>query len=276
MQYIRVAFNIPEEFTDILIAELAEEGFDSFSGEGSELEGYISEDLFAESKILSVTEKYKDLFPVDFTWSKLEQKNWNEEWEKNFSPVRIVDKCLIRASFHESDPALPYEIVINPKMSFGTGHHETTSLMAENQLLTDHKGKRVMDAGSGTGILAILAEKLGATEILAFDIEEWAYNNMIENAEINNCRKIDIKRGTIDEIKPQGLFDIVLANINKNVLMEEIPAYSKVLKTGGKLLLSGFYTQDIADLTVVAAGSALKTEKESSKNNWVCLVLTKL
>lgn len=276
MKYIKVAFSVPEDFADILIAELNEYHYDSFATEGDQLDAYVVREYFDEKCLQDLVLKYNELFPVRYTFEDLEDKNWNEEWEKNFDPVRIADRCMIRASFHKKDPDYPLEIVINPKMSFGTGHHETTSLMIENQLNIDHKDKVIMDAGSGTGILAILAEKLGACSVDAFDIEDWAYNNMEENVQLNNCHNITVKQGTIRTLDLKEQYDILLANINKNVLLDEIPCYAEKLKKGGLLLLSGFYRTDQDDISVKAGSYALKLEKESCKNNWACLVFSKL
>jgi len=275
MQYIKVTISVPEEFADILIAELSEIQYDSFATDGNQLDAYVAKEYFNENELKFVAEKYKDLFNSTYSFSDMEEKNWNEEWEKNFEPVRVADQCLIRASFHEPDPKIPLEVIINPKMSFGTGHHETTSMMVENQLALNHQDKKVMDAGSGTGILAIVAEKLGAKSVLAFDIEDWAYNNMLENVDLNNCNGIEVKQGTIETVEPGDEYDILLANINKNVLLQEMGLYAQKLKPKGKLLLSGFYNIDENDITNRAAEFNLIPEKSTYKNNWACLVLSK-
>lgn len=275
MQYITVTISVPEEFADILIAELSDIQYDSFATTGDQLDAYVAKEHFNESDLKFVAEKYIDLFSMTYSFSDMEEKNWNEEWEKNFDPVRVADQCLIRASFHEPDPNIPLEVIINPKMSFGTGHHETTSMMVENQLAINHKDKKIMDAGSGTGILAIVAEKLGAQSVLAFDIEDWAYNNMLENIDLNNCKGIEVKQGTIETVEPGDGYDILLANINKNVLLQEMGLYAQKLKPKGKLLLSGFYNIDEKDITNRASEFNLIPEKSTYKNNWACLVLSK-
>lgn len=275
MQYIKVTFSVPEELSDILIAELNEINYDSFATEGNQLDAFIAKEFFNENDLTSLAEKYKGIIPVEYTHSDLEDKNWNEEWERNFQPVEVPGKCLIRATFHEAKPEIPYEIIINPKMSFGTGHHETTYMMIENQLSIDHMGKSIMDAGSGTGILAILAEKLGAESVLAFDIEEWAYNNMLENIELNHCKKISVARGSLATVNAKDRYDILLANINKNVLLDEIPLYAEKLDKGGKLILSGFYRFDQEDIESKTLDNQLILEKETYKNDWACLVFSK-
>src|SRR5690606_20374736 len=185
---------------------------------------------------------------LSFSFDKIEKQNWNEEWEKNYEPIIVDDKCLIRASFHNLDKKYPYEIIITPKMSFGTGHHQTTYLMIKSQLDIDHEGKRVLDAGCGTAILSIMASKRGAKEVEAFDIDEWSITNGNENCEVNSCTNIRLQQGTITEVEIHGEFDVVLANINKNVLLDEIKIYQQYLNKDGLLLLSGFFTTDIDDL----------------------------
>ncbi|WP_373400530.1 50S ribosomal protein L11 methyltransferase [Algoriphagus halophilus] len=200
--------------------------------------------------------------------------NWNEEWEKNYDPIEVDDLVFVRASFHDPAPGFQYEIVINPKMSFGTGHHATTYQMLKHQAEIDHKGKRVLDVGSGTGILAIMAHLLEAQEIEAFDIDEWCVENGNENFDLNGLStRMDI--GTIREVNPQGKFDIILANINKNILLDEMEIYAELLDSKGFLLLSGFYTEDIEDLLDHAAPLGLSLYKKNSKDNWAALILQK-
>lgn len=255
----------------MLIAELDFLGFDSFQETEDGVEAYVQDDLFQEEQLKEVLSRYQD--SPAYTVSKLEKKNWNEEWEKNFDPVRIEDQVLIRASFHHPDKNFPYEILINPKMAFGTGHHETTSLMIKAQLGIDHQGKIILDAGAGTGVLGIFAGMLGAKEITATDIDEWAFSNMMENAEINNIHNMKCLQGTMAELNlAVNKYDIILANINKNVLLDEIKLYKLALNNPGYLLLSGFYTEDIEDIKSEAFNRGLKFEKSFQKNNWACLM----
>lgn len=254
----------------MLIAELDFLGFDSFQETEEGVEAYVLDDLFQEEQLKEVLGRYQNI--LEYTVSKLEKKNWNEEWEKNFDPVRIEDQVLIRAAFHHPDKNFPYEILINPKMAFGTGHHETTSLMIKAQLGLDHQGKTILDAGAGTGVLGIFAGLLGAKEITATDIDEWAFSNMKENAEINNIN-MKCLQGTMAELNlANNKYDIILANINKNVLLDEINLYALALYKSGYLLLSGFYTEDIEDIKSEALDRGLKFEKSLQKNNWACLV----
>jgi ribosomal protein L11 methyltransferase len=182
---------------------------------------------------------------------------------------------LIRAAFHKIEKKYPYEIIITPKMSFGTGHHQTTHLMISRQMKMNHQDKRVMDAGCGTAILSIMAAKLGAKEVEAFDIDEWSVENGQENAENNNCSNIHIQLGKISEVKLKGTFDIILANINKNILLEEMESYSNYLLPGGQLLLSGFYVHDLADLRKEAGKYNLKGVAHDERETWACLLLEK-
>lgn len=271
MDFLQIIIPVSEDVKELLIAELDFLGYDSFQETEEGVDAYVQEELFQEEQLKEVLARYQEA--VSYKVSKLEKKNWNEEWEKNFDPVQIEDKVLIRASFHDSDQSFPYEILINPKMAFGTGHHETTSLMIKAQLEIDHKGKTVLDAGAGTGVLGIFAGMLGAKEITATDIDEWAYSNMIENAEINNIHNITCLQGAMEDLGlVKNRYDIILANINKNVLLDEIKLYVQALNKGGYLLLSGFYTQDIDDIKSEALNRGLTFGKSYQKNNWACLM----
>ena len=274
---IEIKVRLAPEHTEVLIAELYSAGFDSFAEHDEGFDAYVEEELFNEKQLNDFFAAHALQFPLSYTIGKLENKNWNEEWEKNFSPVVIANKCLVRASFHPQNPTYPYEIIINPKMAFGTGHHETTSMMIEQQLSINHKDKDVLDAGSGTGILAIMAAKLGAKNIAAFDIDEWAFENIKENINLNDCSYIKTYLGDIKNIfLPLRKYDIVLANINKNVLLQEIPVYSSYLEKNGLLVMSGFYEQDCADLEEVMNLNALSVTRRSANNNWACVVAEKV
>jgi ribosomal protein L11 methyltransferase len=275
MYYTRLQIVCDPEFSEILMAEIGEVGFDTFMENDNGFEAYVEERNFNELQLEEVKEKYKSVNPLLFYWEKIEKQNWNEQWEKNLEPIIVDNRCLIRAEFHKIEEAYPYEIIITPKMSFGTGHHQTTYLMIKNQLDIDHSNKRVMDAGCGTAILSIMASKRNAKEVVAFDIDEWSVINGKENIENNVCSNIEIHQGTIAEIKPLGAFEIILANINKNVLLQEIAAYASYLAPSGILLLSGFYTNDIADLNAEAIKYGLNEEKRDEKEGWASLLLRK-
>ena len=208
-----------------------------------------------------------------FYQDRIEKQNWNEEWEKNYQPIIVDDRCMIRAHFHHPDKKYPYEIIITPKMSFGTGHHQTTYLMVKNQMEIDHKNKRVMDAGCGTAILSIMASKLGAREVEAFDIDDWSVVNGQENMEVNHCTNINLRQGKITAFDFGAPFDIILANINKNVLLEEMNLYVKQMKPGSLLLLSGFYEKDIPDLLAEAEKYSLKEIRRDNRETWAALLL---
>ena len=275
MDYLELTLTVEPDFSEILMAELAEIGFDSFVETEDGLQAYVLENEFEERALKELMENYADKTPLIYALKKIEKQNWNKEWESNFSPIKVLDKVYIRATFHESAAAsYEHEIIITPKMSFGTGHHETTSQVMELQLEIDHNNKSVLDVGTGTGILAILASKLGATKTHAFDIDEWSVENTIENIALNDTPEITVDLGTIDSQKPEE-YDIVLANINRNILLAEIPKYNSFLKESGHLIVSGFYLHDIEDIETLANTCGLKKIKQISKNNWAAVVFKK-
>lgn len=274
MDYLEFKISCLEEFREILIAELAEIGFDSFLETEEGIDAYAPEADFDREKFDALIANYREAAQLTLTEGKMPKVNWNEEWEKNYDPIAVDDLVYVRASFHESQPGFQHEIVINPKMSFGTGHHATTFQMLRHQGELDHRGKRVLDVGSGTGILAIMAHLLEAREVEAFDIDDWCVDNGNENFDLNGL-KTRMGLGTIRQVNPQGPFDIVLANINKNVLLDEMEIYAGLLAPTGYLLLSGFYTEDIEDLVTAAAPLGLELKKKSSKDNWAALILQK-
>lgn len=283
MNYIELQLRLSPDYTDILTAELAELGYESFVETDEGLNAYIIEPDFNEEAIPELIAKYASQTAIAYEVNSLEKRNWNAEWERDYEPIEVADQVRVRASFHELDARFRYDIVINPKMSFGTGHHETTAMMMEQQLSLDFSGKTVLDVGSGTGILAVLAAKMGAEKVLAFDIEEWAVDNARENAELNNCPQITVFQGTIDNINPPnnilewtpGLFNIVLANINRNVLLREIPIYTDLLVDGGYLLVSGFYEHDAIDIERKAFESSLVPVKGMAIREWTSLLFQK-
>lgn len=269
MDFIEVALKVSPDFADIFTAEMGELGFDAFVETEEGFNAYIDEDKFSQEALDEMLSRYTDFAQAEYQVQKIERQNWNAEWERNFEPLFIGGKVSVRASFHERPAAAQYDIVINPKMSFGTGHHETTTLMIENQLTLDHQGKRVLDMGCGTGILAIMAGELGATEIVAVEIEDWTVENARENAELNGYPGIDVRLGGAETIADDQPYDIILANINRNVLLDDMPAYMAVLKSGGTLLLSGFYTEDLPAIQERAEELGLTYVGHRTKNNWV-------
>ncbi len=273
MNYIEVKLNINPEFSDIFMAELGEIGYETFTEEAEGLNAYITEDLFSEEQLDEIMERYLAMTPISYSYLTLEKKNWNEEWEKNYEPILAANgRVRVRANFHEPDPTIQYELLINPKMSFGTGHHETTSMVLSLQMEIDHQGKKVLDVGCGTGILAIFASKLGASEVAGFDIEEWAAENSHENVQLNDCNNIVIRQGTIED-EPADQYDIILANINRNILMRDIPKYVEFMKPApSKLIVSGFYQHDIEDIEGVAKEAGLIKTHTENKNNWAAVI----
>lgn len=274
MDYLEFKIKCLEEFREILIAELAEIGFDSFLETEEGVDAYASEADFNRTKFEEIISSYQETAQISLTEALMPKVNWNEEWEKNYDPIEVDDLVYVRASFHQPQPGFNYEIIINPKMSFGTGHHATTFQMLRHQGELEHEGKRVLDVGSGTGILAIMAHLLGADEVEAFDIDDWCVDNGNENFDLNGLTT-RMGLGTIRQVNPKGPFDIVMANINKNVLLDELEIYAGLLAPKGYLLLSGFYTEDIGDLVQVAEPLGLGLFKKSSKDNWAALILQK-
>ncbi|WP_379969650.1 50S ribosomal protein L11 methyltransferase [Epilithonimonas sp. UC225_85] len=272
--YLEFNFKIKplQPWNEILMAELIEIGFDSFTEEYDGILGYIQKDLFNEEELKNIYLLQNEEIEISYTYEEMPNINWNEEWEKNFSPINVEDKVLIRAEFHESDPNM-HEIVIQPKMSFGTGHHPTTHLMIQQMLDMDLDNKKVLDMGCGTSVLAIFAKQKGAGRTVAIDIDEWSVENSKENAARNNV-ELDIELGTADNLGKEK-FEIILANINRNILISDIPTYVSVLEDGGKLLLSGLCFFDVDDILEVCTEQNLKLEKKIQREEWVSLLLSK-
>lgn len=263
-QQITVVCNA--NFTEIIMAEFAAIGFDNFqeTNDGFVANTNTNVDLSAVNDIIK---RYKEQSGVTYSVKEVARENWNKKWEKSYNPIIVEDKCIVRASFHPPQPNYPIEIIINPKMSFGTGHHETTYLMMDAQLKIDHVNKTILDAGCGTGILSILSGKLGAASITAYDNDKWVMDNVQENLKINDI-EAEILLGTVQSIEFTSNFDIILANINKNILLEDIPYYAKLLLTGGILVLSGFYKNDLQEIEHLARENDLKMVTTKTKNDW--------
>ncbi len=276
MDYILINVHCDPPFADILIAEMGQLEFDSFVETEVGFEAYVAEEKFSHPAVQVLFNNYRKQTRIWYELKKIPRVNWNEEWEKNYDPINVDDKVYVRATFHDAQPQYPYEIVINPKMSFGTGHHETTHQMLALQYDIDHKGKNVLDVGSGTGILAIMASKLGATKVAATDIDDWCIENSLENFEINTVAPDFVKKGTIHELNLDGGYDIILANINTNVLLDEIPVYETLLTEGGYLFLSGFYESDLSKVLELTAEHGLSEVKHTTRKNWVGIVLQKV
>lgn len=276
MDYIEVKLTVSGDFTDIFMAELGEIGYETFTEEDYGLNAYITNDLFSEESLKEVLARYAEMTSVEYSFQTLVKQNWNEEWEKNYQPISVDGIVQVRAGFHQPDPSFKYDIVINPKMSFGTGHHETTSMVLSLQQEINHTNKKVLDVGCGTGILAIMASKLGASQVGAFDIEEWAAENSRENVSLNDCSNIEVRQGTIED-EPADQYDIVLANINRNILIRDIPKYIEFMKPApSQLVVSGFYQHDIEDIESVAKKCGLAKVNVREKNNWAAIVFERI
>ena len=273
-QYLEFDFKIEpvEPWNEILMAELIEQGFDSFTENPDGILAYIQAELLNEEELKNQWLLNHDEVKISYTYKEMPNINWNEEWEKNFQPINVEDKVLIRAEFHESQ-GLEDEIIIQPKMSFGTGHHATTYLMIQQMMDIDFQGKKVLDMGCGTSVLAIYAKKKGASDVLGIDIDEWAVENSRENAERNNT-PMRVELGTADNLG-QEKFEIILANINRNILISDIPRYVEVLEPGGSLLLSGLCFFDVDDILQVCNEQNLQLQKKLQREEWVSLLLTK-
>lgn len=276
MNYIELKCQKPatEELLEILIADLADLGFESFSEEEDVLLAYIPEKDYVVD-LLSENQFIKDQFTENkLTINLIKEQNWNAVWESNYDPVIIDERCQIRAPFHPVKKELKFDILIHPKMSFGTAHHETTSQIIKILLDEEVDGLRVLDMGCGTGVLAILSILKGAKSVVAIDFDEWAYNNSIENVALNNVSDINVKLGDATVLGNET-FDLILANINKNVLLADMESYSKVLQFGGRIIFSGFYDSDLADITEAAEKCGLKYQFHREKNKWVAASFTK-
>ncbi|SHG16227.1 50S ribosomal protein L11 methyltransferase [Flagellimonas flava] len=268
LTYIECHFKVKpvQPAVEILIAELGALGFESFVEEETGLRAYILESEWASDLLEQVHILQHQEFEIDWSQKKIKQQNWNAEWEKNFRPIKVGSQCMVRAPFHEKEP-VEFDIIIEPKMSFGTGHHETTHMMLQHILDNDFDGKSVLDMGCGTGVLAILAKMKGAAYAEAIDIDEWCYLNTVENAERNHC-SIEVFQGDVSLLAGKT-FDIILANINRNILLEDIPAYAKSLNPKGSLFLSGFYSDDLDAISSKCTEHGLQFVKNFEKNKWV-------
>jgi ribosomal protein L11 methyltransferase len=275
--YIEVSFVHEAYLAEILPAMLSQLGFDSFLEEEKGVKGYIEKSLYSEKELLDFLKSNETTATITFQVDQLEKKNWNEEWEKNFDPVFIDDQILIKAPFHKDLKDYPLTLTIEPRMSFGTGHHETTHLILKNLLEVDLNNKSVADIGCGTGVLSIAARKLGASFVDACDIDQWSYDNSLDNQKLNNIDKITFFLGDVNQlITLNKTYDVVVANINKNILLDCMTAFGDITKPGGRLLLSGFYETDCGDMLRAAREVGFKLISSKAKNNWTSLIMEKL
>jgi ribosomal protein L11 methyltransferase len=271
MIYIAYHFTISplQPAREILIAELGLAGFESFVENKNGVIAYIQKEDDYNTILEDIYILKNDEFQIWYTKEEIAQVNWNSEWEKNFNPIQVDDLVSIRAPFHQN-PNLKYDIIIEPKMSFGTGHHETTHMMIQHLIDLDLEDKFVLDMGCGTGILAIFAEMKGAKITDAIDIDEWCYENTFDNLELNNCKRIDVYQGDASLLINRK-YDVIIANINRNILLSDIKIYANCLNDNGVLLLSGFYQEDIPIIDAEVSKYKLQLENIIERNNWVAL-----
>ena len=258
---------------DMLITMLAEIGFDSFMDEDRCLKAYCSEDCRDDMAVenLLLEPSFTDIRLLNV--EEMPDKDWNELWEASYQPVVVNERCRVRAPFHEPDPSFEFDLVIEPKMSFGTANHETTAQIIQLMLETDFQGKEVLDMGSGTAVLAILAKKLGAARTVAIDNDEWAYRNAFTNCELNGISDIEVVLG--DALAIQGQYDVVLANINRNILLRDMHYYVDAMRPDAHIFFSGFYTEDLESIKSEAERLGLRYCRHLSRNNWVAAEFVK-
>ncbi len=256
----------PDPWTDVLIAQLADAGYEGFEETARGVRAYIPTRDYDAGTVRNLALFRQE--GVQLSWSArvVDDENWNSIWESSYPPVTLAGKIHIRASFHKEVPGMDYQLVIDPQMSFGTAHHETTAQMAVQLLDEELEGRRVLDMGCGTAVLAILAEKMGAAHVVAIDNDPNAAENARENAAKNNCRHVDVLEGDAGAVA--GEYDVILANINKNILIRDLPVYADHLKPGGVLLMSGFFRADLDDLEAAAKSRGLMLDHATTKNNW--------
>lgn len=273
MDFVEIDILCDKGLKDILTAELCELGYESFLDTPNGFRAYQPVKNHDPGIVAELLGRYS--LDSNFMSRKLIDKNWNEVWERTFEAIEIDDRCRIRASFHEASGKFDYEVIIDPKMAFGTGHHETTRQVLRFLLEMQLESKTVLDVGCGTGILSILAEMMGASKVEAIDTDPYAVNNTVENMVLNNCKRITVREGSIATFRGNMLFDLLVANINRNVLLQEIGRYSEFLSETGRLILSGFYTYDSDVIVRTCKAHRLQVIEKTQENNWACLLLEK-
>ena len=271
MDYLEVKIKTDASNFEILQALLQQYQFESFVDYEGYFDAYIDGNLYQNENVKAEIDSLKSNFDFEYSVKKIENKNWNEEWEKNFSPILVENKCLVRASFHDSIDGIEDEIIITPKMSFGTGHHATTYMMINEMYKIDLNNKSVLDMGCGTAVLAILAKKKGSAYTLGIDIDDWAVENSIENCTQNDQSEIEIIKGDAQKLTEYQKFDVILANINRNILLDDMKVYAQSLLDGGEILFSGFYTEDNSLIQKEAEKHNFKLIDQNERENWSLL-----
>lgn len=277
MEYLEYTFSGFQNTTsaEILIAMLDRAGYSGFLDHNSGFKAYIPlKDKDEDALDLLLGQLSGQIGEVSYSSTSIPETNWNAKWESEFEAVRVEQDVYIRAPFHEKDPDFRYEILIEPKMSFGTGHHETTRLMISSMLLTEIQSKRILDMGCGTGVLSVLASMMDCTSVYAVDIDDWACRNSVENAKLNHCENIFVEQGDASLLKDKS-FDVVLANINRNILLADMHAYSDCLGLGGILIISGILAQDREIITEEAGKHGLEADRQFEENNWLSIIFKK-
>ena len=277
MEYIEIEIRLKlvKPYAEIFIARLNEIKYESFSTDEGGLKAYIRSDLFNKERLTEIVDDISSFTKIDLSINAIKKENWNADWENNYSPVHINKDCVIRAHFHDRFPNIEHEIIITPKMSFGTGHHETTFLVMNQIFELNLEGKQVLDIGSGTGVLSILASKLGAKKIVGIDIDKWAYENAIENSKLNNISNIQFIEGTAESIGKK-MYDVVLANINRNIILADIQKYAKAMHAKSDIILSGFLKQDVKIILNKIKQLKFNLVASKNKNKWQMLHLRRV
>ena len=278
--YTKVKFAVTpneEMATDVLAALLAEIGFESFVPEDEGMSAYVPQALYNAENIANVVAEFPiEGFEITYDCQFIEGEDWNAQWEKNyFQPIVLGEDCVIHSTFHTDVPKARYDILIDPKMAFGTGYHQTTCHMLRAILASDMSGKSVLDMGCGTALLAILARKHGAEKVVAIDIDEFAYENAKENVALNGTPDIEVRLGGADAIKESDSFDYVIANINRNILLMDMVNYVRCMHTGSQIFISGFYTEDMEVLKEEAARHGLRYLDYAENDNWAMMKFVK-
>lgn len=277
--YYHIRFDLTpctEAECDILSALLCDAGFESFVPDEAGVSAYIKKELYSPEIVSDALASYEFNAEIQVKEELIPGQDWNSEWEKNyFQPILFENRCVVHSSFHKDYPKAEYDILIDPRMAFGTGHHETTSLMIERLLSNELQGKKVLDMGTGTGILAILAAMRGAQQVVGVEIDPPAYENALDNVKLNGVEMVEVRLGGVETVTEEAYFDMVLANINRNIILADIASYAKALKSGGMLVLSGFYVEDVDMIVTEAAKHGLDFASVLDKKRWANICLLK-